>query len=292
MAVSQLGCNARRGLEAAAAAGTSAALANPAPRRRAAAPPRARRGDGGVSFGDRLLDYIEGGPKLRKWYGAPDQLLRDGGEQRGDSDADEEEDLDLSRGGDERTAVLVCDADSETGQLVVLALILQRERIRALVKSVKSAESAFGPYVEAVEGTVDDPASVDKGLRGTRAVICPAKVGVSRKAGRGIFAGLSLRQHEADEEAVLKADLPVTIIRAGRLQDEPGGQRGLRLGQGDELRGSISREDAANLCVKALDFTPQQSFVFEAINSDEGSGDWPELFASLKESTVAATSPT
>eukprot|EP00850_Spirogloea_muscicola_P018194 SM000164S02256 [mRNA] locus=s164:161088:164099:+ [translate_table: standard] len=293
-AVAQLGSNARQGLEAAAAAGTSAALAPLARRRRraAAAPPRARRGDGGVSFGDRLLDYIEGGPKLRKWYGAPDRLLRDGGEQNEGNNADEEEDLDLSEGGDDRTAVLVCDADSETGQLVVLALILQRERIRALVKSAKAAESAFGPYVEAVEGTVDDPASVDKGLRGTRAVICPAKVGVSRKAGRGLFAGLSLRQHEADEEAVLKADLPVTIIRAGRLQDEPGGQRGLRLGQGDELRGSISREDAANLCVKALDFTPQQSLIFEAVNSEEGSGDWPELFGSLKESTVPATSPT
>jgi len=33
---------------------------------------------GPLSFGERLLDYIEGGPKLRKWYGAPDQLPRDG----------------------------------------------------------------------------------------------------------------------------------------------------------------------------------------------------------------------
>jgi len=59
-----------------------------------------------MSFGDRLLDYIEGiefellscnkclmlnspltfsfwlsgGPKLRKWYGAPDQFTRDGGD--------------------------------------------------------------------------------------------------------------------------------------------------------------------------------------------------------------------
>eukprot|EP00850_Spirogloea_muscicola_P021923 SM000268S09739 [mRNA] locus=s268:84021:87053:+ [translate_table: standard] len=268
---------------------------NPAiPVKRAAAATGAVAGppERGLGASWRRSGRLTGGPKLRKWYGAPDRLLRDGGEPNGGSDADEGEDLDLSEGGDEKTAVLVCDADSETGQLVVLALILQRERIRALVKSAKAAESAFGPYVEAVEGTVDDLASVDKGLRGTRAIICPAKVGVSRKAGRGLFDGLSLRQHEADEEAVLKADLPVTIIRAGRLLDEPGGQRGLRLGQGDELRGSISREDAANLCVKALDFTPQQSLIFEAVNSDEGSDDWPELFGALKESTVSSTSPT
>jgi hypothetical protein len=32
-----------------------------------------------LSFGDQLLDYIEGGPKLRKWYGQEEQAPRDGG---------------------------------------------------------------------------------------------------------------------------------------------------------------------------------------------------------------------
>lgn len=26
---------------------------------------------------DQILDYIEGGPKLRKWYGAPDLVSKD-----------------------------------------------------------------------------------------------------------------------------------------------------------------------------------------------------------------------
>lgn len=32
-----------------------------------------------LSFGDQLLDYIEGGPKLRKWYGQEEAAPRDGG---------------------------------------------------------------------------------------------------------------------------------------------------------------------------------------------------------------------
>jgi len=37
------------------------------------------RGKDEASFTDRILDYIEGGPKLRRWYGAPDLLPKDGG---------------------------------------------------------------------------------------------------------------------------------------------------------------------------------------------------------------------
>ena len=47
-----------------------------------------------------------------------------------------------------RDAILVTDADSDTGQLVVLSAILQRLRVRALVKDAKAATAAFGPYVE------------------------------------------------------------------------------------------------------------------------------------------------
>ncbi|KAH8968553.1 hypothetical protein BDL97_03G133400 [Sphagnum fallax] len=101
-----------------------------------------------MSFGDRLLDYIEGGPKLRKWYGAPDQFTRDGG----DRDLREQENNDAEPGEEEeeddagvRDAVLVTDAEGDTGQ--------------------------------PVEGDVSDAASLRKALKGVRAVICPSKVG-------------------------------------------------------------------------------------------------------------------
>uniref|UniRef100_A0A0A9EEX3 Uncharacterized protein n=1 Tax=Arundo donax TaxID=35708 RepID=A0A0A9EEX3_ARUDO len=61
------------------AAGTRAPLLWK-PRRRPAllAVVRAKSKDE-ASFTDRILDYIEGGPKLRRWYGAPDLLPKDGG---------------------------------------------------------------------------------------------------------------------------------------------------------------------------------------------------------------------
>lgn len=126
------------------------------------------------SLGDQLLDYIEGGPKLRKWYGAPDQLPKDGGDGQRDEDAKEPSEEEEEGPGD---AVLVTDADSETGQLLVLALILKRMRVRALVRDAKAATAAFGPYVEPVVGDVSDPTNLKKALRGVRAVICPTKVG-------------------------------------------------------------------------------------------------------------------
>lgn len=137
----------------------------------------AKKGDNdkpSFSLGEQLLDYIEGGPKLRKWYGAPDQLPRDGGDSR--RGEDKKEPLEEEEEG-ARDAVLVTDADSETGQLLVMELILKRMRVRALVRDAKAATAAFGPYVEPVVGDVADPTSLKKALRGVRAVICPTKVG-------------------------------------------------------------------------------------------------------------------
>ncbi|KAH8968550.1 hypothetical protein BDL97_03G133400 [Sphagnum fallax] len=230
-----------------------------------------------MSFGDRLLDYIEGGPKLRKWYGAPDQFTRDGG----DRDLREQENNDAEPGEEEeeddagvRDAVLVTDAEGDTGQ--------------------------------PVEGDVSDAASLRKALKGVRAVICPSKVGalankalvkgvehivlvsqlaVCRNEG-GIatfFSGKSHRQIEQDEAAIASCGVPYTIVRPGTLRDEPGGQLGFDFVQGRAVNGSISREDAATVCVRALDAPPQQALVFEVVNGTQKIADWTEVFSSLKE---------
>lgn len=39
--------------------------------------------------------------------------------------------------------------------------------------------------------------------------------------------------------------------------------------QGDELRGSMSREDAATICVQALETVPSSSLVFEAVSDKQ-----------------------
>lgn len=87
-----------------------------------------------------------------------------------------------------KDAVLVTDADSPTGQLVVLSLILARKRVRALVRDAKEAKASFGPYVEPIVGEVKDRESVEKAMgEGVRAVIVTTRVGsvvdVARRAG-------------------------------------------------------------------------------------------------------------
>ena len=64
---------------------------------------------------------VSGGPKLRKWYGEGD-LPADGG-----NIADKmPEPEDISPEDIEQDAILVTDADSATGEQIVLQLILAR----------------------------------------------------------------------------------------------------------------------------------------------------------------------
>lgn len=268
------------------------------------------------SLGDQLLDYIEGGPKLRKWYGAEEELPRDGGVAAKGAPGGEE---DEGAGGDAvRDAVLVTDADSETGQLIVLQLILKRRRVVALVRDVRAARAAFGPYVEPVAGDVTNAESVRRALRTATSVICAGRVGVVpeimrecggdhlvllSKAGAGgkraatglggLLGGFGLKQVEQDEACAASAGVPYTIVRAGRLMDAPGGL-GLVFSQaqgGAAADGSITREDAAAVCVRAVESPPQRALVFEVVNAKEGSDkrqDAADDFALLRETEAAA----
>ncbi|KAG4199337.1 hypothetical protein ERO13_A05G140600v2 [Gossypium hirsutum] len=119
-----------------------------------------------IGFVDQILDYIEGGPKLRKWYGAPELLPKDGPIVEDQEEEDYPED-------EVRDAVLVTDGDSEIGQMMILSLIIKRTRVKALVKDKRSANEAFGTYVESISGDTSNKVFVKKALRGVRAIICP-----------------------------------------------------------------------------------------------------------------------
>lgn len=120
-----------------------------------------------LGFMDQILDYIEGGPKLRKWYGAPDPLSNDGSTLEKDDESTEEDEV--------RDAVLVMDGDNEIGQMVILSLIVKRARVKALVKDKRPAMESFGTYVEPIAGDLKDSSFSKKALRGVRAIICPTE---------------------------------------------------------------------------------------------------------------------
>ncbi|KAG0550741.1 hypothetical protein BDA96_01G364200 [Sorghum bicolor] len=251
----------------------NAALLSPGGRRRRRpallAVVRAKRKDE-ASFADRILDYIEGGPKLRRWYGAPDLLPKDG--DGGAEDEEDESQVDIE---EPRDAVLVTNGDSEIGQMVILALILKRARTKALVKDKRTTEEAFGTYVE--DGFFSEPTD----LKGVQHIVLLSQLAVYRNSGglQAIMNGKLKKLAERDEEVVLASGIPCTIIRTGSLQSTPGGERGFDFTEGIATKGRISKEDAATICVEALDSIPRKTLIFEVANGDEKVRDWNAWFA-------------
>ncbi|XP_061360234.1 uncharacterized protein LOC133304242 [Gastrolobium bilobum] len=250
-----------------------------------------------LSFVDQILDYIEGGPKLRRWYGAPDLLPKDATATEDDEDDYQEDEV--------RDAVLVTDGDSEMGQMVILSLIVKRTRVKTLVKDKRVALEAFGSYVESMAGDTSDNRFLKKALRGVRTIICPNEGFLSSVQSLqgvqhvillsqlSVYSGKSGIQYmmksnakkltEQDESVLMTSGVPYTIIRTGALQDTPGGKQGFNFDKGCAASGSISKEDAAFVCVAALDCVPQTGFMFEVANGENKVSDWKECLATLME---------
>ncbi|XP_062211512.1 uncharacterized protein LOC133912675 isoform X2 [Phragmites australis] len=253
------------------AGGNRSVLWKPGRRRPALLAAVRAKGKDEASFTDRILDYIEGGPKLRRWYGAPDLLPKDGGAE---SEEDESPDIE-----EPRDAVLVTNGDSEIGQMVILALILKRTRIKALVKDKRSTEEAFGTYVE--DGFFSD--SID--LKGVQHIVLVSQLVAYRNSGglQAIMNSKLRKLAERDEEVVLASGIPSTIIRIGSLQSTPGGERDFDFTEGIAAKGRISKEDAATICVEALDAIPRKTLIFEVANGDEKVADWKAWFVEQTE---------
>lgn len=190
------------------------------------------------------------GKKLRKWYGQEGQVLpRDGREGGPGSEEPEEEEEEEAA---VREYVAVLDADSSPmAEQVVLQLILNRTKIRALVKDAAAAKAGFGPYIEAVQGDSGDRAAVARLLRGAKAAVCCGKLGALLPAaaatrlphavllssagapqqGFALFAS-SEQQALADparEQQLRASGLPFTIVQVGSLAGVPGGTSSLAL---------------------------------------------------------------
>ncbi|XP_052182940.1 uncharacterized protein LOC127795360 isoform X2 [Diospyros lotus] len=247
-------------------------------------------------FMDQILDYIEGGPKLRKWYGAPDLLPKDGSITEEDESSEEDE---------VRDAILVTDGDNEIGQMVILSLIVKRIRVKALVKDKRAAVEAFGTYVEVANDWRYKGHIIPEGgskrcscnnmpkcflsqvrsLKGIQHVILLSQLSVYRGTGgiQALMNSTARKLAEEDESIVMALGVPYTIIRAGLLQNSPGRTLGFSFEEGSAARGRLSKEDAAIICVEALYAVPQRGLVFEVVNGEDKVSDWKECLTTLME---------
>ncbi|KAI3524936.1 hypothetical protein L1887_03605 [Cichorium endivia] len=252
---------------------------------------------GKPGFFDVILDYIEGGPKLRKWYGAADLNTEDGSISEEADESSEEDEI--------RDAVLVTDGDNEIGQTIILSLIIKRIRVKALVKDKRAAIESFGTYVESITGDPKDSSFLKKSLRGVGTIICPSEGFLSKveslkgvqhvvilsqlsvyRGSSGVQAIMNSNARklaEEDESALVASGVPYTIIRTGLLTNDRGGNTGFSFEKGCTVNGSLSKEDAAYVCIEALDVVPERGLEFEVVNGEEKVLNWKEQFGRLME---------
>ena len=83
------------------------------------------------------------------------------------------------------------------------------------------------------------------------------------------------------EEAVRDSGLTYTIVRPCALTEAPG-EKALVFAQGDTLKGQVSREAIAELCVEALQHPQAGNKTFEVCEDEKGGTDWGSLFAQMQ----------
>ena len=194
---------------------------------------------------------------------------------------------------------------------VVLQLILNRAKIRALVKDAAAAKTGFGPYIEAVQGDANDAAAVRRLLRGAKAAVCCGRLGAllpaaaatrlphvvllstagSSTGGGGFALFASAEQQalgDASREAALRSSgLPHTILQVGGLAGQPGGESALALTAGEPGRapaGQVSREDAAKALAEAAERDAASGSLVVQLSSGgpgEPPADWQAAYGEL-----------
>jgi len=118
------------------------------------------------------LDVIEGGPKLRKWYGrssSVDDVPLSEREAQPAPEPEEEEGA-----GD---AVLVSESDSSLAEAVVMQLIVAGRSVRLLTGDAAAAGRRYGDYVRLLAGDARDSTAVRRALRGCAAVVVTGELG-------------------------------------------------------------------------------------------------------------------
>lgn len=260
----------------------------------------------GPSLGDQLLDVIEGGPKLRRWYGAAEKAPRD--TSRGPVDEEEgEEEEPLGDDG----AVLVTDATSALGEAVVFALLLSNANtpLRLLCSSKSTVEQRFGRAVTAVAGSVTDTSVVRSALRGCSAVVVTGPTGAvfaeaaaARLQHAVLLSRASKAAHEnplqallqsgdergrADpgrEAAALQCTVPCTVLRLGAEITSPGGRQVLEASTTlGSVSGALSVEDAAAVTAAVLRAPPpHRARMLEVAAADARRGAATEGAVALK----------
>ena len=84
----------------------------------------------------------------------------------------------------------------------------------------------------------------------------------------------------AGESAIRESGMTYTIIRPCALTEQPG-DKVLYAEQGDNLKGQVSRDAIAQLCIAAMNLSEAVNKTFEVREEQPGKTNWVELFKNL-----------
>jgi uncharacterized protein YbjT (DUF2867 family) len=218
--------------------------------------------------------------------------------------------------------VVVAGATGRTGQLVVKHLRAEGYEVRAMVRSLEKGRIVLGEEIALVKADVTDPSSLGPLLDGADFVISAigrsgesspeiidyggsvALIDVAKAAGIKKFimvtsGGVTWRFHPLNwmSKNVLKwkrkaeihlraSGLTHVIVRPnGGLIDDPAGTNRITFRQNDTFGRTISRDDVALVCVKALVHQAADNKTFEIQNDGDGVSvndvDWEKTFGAL-----------
>ena len=143
----------------------------------------------------KMLDVMEGGPKLRKWYGEDSSVGKDLGEamkKKKREKKEENEEEEAVRNDEEengayqasvngvastsesspKRAIYVLDSGSKLGDAVVMQLVLAKLDVKVACENVEAESARYGPYVDVAD--LGNAEALRRSLAGVRSVIVPA----------------------------------------------------------------------------------------------------------------------
>ncbi len=224
---------------------------------------------------------------------------------------------------EESQTVLVAGATGSIGKHVVQQLLARGHKVRGLTRKPDDARQE-NSAVDWVKGDLREPDSLEAALRGVDKIVfaagsrswedptnTPEKIdfgGVAALARLGRAAGVKhmvlissagvtrdwpaasahlknvLKWKAAGEASLRQSGVPYTILRPLGMWNEPGGQLGIALLQGDLVEASvtISRADLAAVAVESLFNPDARNKTFELFNAAAFSVDgWKKDLAKL-----------
>ena len=218
------------------------------------------------------------------------------------------------------THYLIAGATGGVGQLVVRILRDGNKTIRILARSMGKAQELLGDDLEIIEGNVTISESLPPVVEGISTIICaigsrpgeglmPEQIdyegvrnlvdaAVAMEVSRFILVSSCRVTHPENplnqfgrvldwklkgEDYLRESGLKYTIVRPGGLTNGAGNQHGIKIDQGDKISGMISREDVAQILIRAAESNFTLDKTFEVI---ETSGfppkNWEDLFKKQK----------